>query len=245
MSSDSASEKGDWEHVVLSQATFESDPESDSLDNVTSRKRRKLSTGSTQTEAVSSFSVNVPSRVKSKTATVQVPEAVPTPVTVAETEVAVHGHASSSFQDLNLKPWLTQSLKNMAIHRPTRIQYLTIPAILEGRDVIGSSRTGSGKTGQSEYSTPDNPDDQFFSHKRSGLYGSDSSTLVSRPELNICCRSYRHKRTCSANSATGQSHRRSEVPKDTPHHRRGRHAPTSDRTRAASTHCDSDSWPPS
>ncbi|KAJ8124071.1 hypothetical protein ONZ43_g122 [Nemania bipapillata] len=145
MSSDSASES-DQEHAILSQASLESESDSDSLDNVTPRKRRKLSSDSAEREAVSSFSVNVPSRVKAKTATVPAPEAIPTPVTVAETQVIAHGHAYSSFQDLSLKPWLTQSLKNMAIHRPTRIQHLTIPAILEGRDVIGSSRTGSGKT---------------------------------------------------------------------------------------------------
>lgn len=161
MSSDSASES-DSEHGILSQPSFGSESESDSLDNTTSRKRQKLSNDSTPREAVSSFSVNVPSRVKSKTATVQVPEAVPTPVTVAETQVAVHGHASSSFQDLNLKPWLIQSLKNMAIHRPTRIQHLTIPAILEGRDVIGSSRTGSGKTGQSKYQPLRTPQRRVF-----------------------------------------------------------------------------------
>lgn len=91
--------------------------------------------------------MNVPSRVKPKKPVDQAPEAITAPVTIDEARTAVDGHASSSFQDLNLRLWLTQSLKNMAIHRPTRIQRLTIPAILEGRDVIGSSRTGSGKTG--------------------------------------------------------------------------------------------------
>lgn len=90
--------------------------------------------------------MNVPSRVKPKKPVDQAPEAITAPVTIDEARTAVDGHASSSFQDLNLRLWLTQSLKNMAIHRPTRIQRLTIPAILEGRDVIGSSRTGSGKT---------------------------------------------------------------------------------------------------
>lgn len=150
MSSDSAPES-DLEHAILSQHGSGSDSESDSLDNVGSRKRRRLSSDPTPRQDVISSSLNAPSRVKPKAAVTQVPEAVP--VTVAETQIAVRagGAATSSFQDLNLKPWLTQSLKNMAIHRPTRIQQLTIPAILEGRDVIGSSRTGSGKTGQSDY----------------------------------------------------------------------------------------------
>lgn len=156
MRSDSAPES-DSEHATFSQHGSGSDSgsgsESDSLDNVGSRKRRRLSSDSTPRQDVIALSLNVPSRVKPKTATSQAPEAIPTPVTVAETQIAVRAGetASLSFQDLNLKPWLTQSLKNMAIHRPTRIQQLTIPAILEGRDVIGSSRTGSGKTGQFDY----------------------------------------------------------------------------------------------
>ncbi|KAI0911902.1 P-loop containing nucleoside triphosphate hydrolase protein [Ustulina deusta] len=141
--------ESDSEHAISSQpspAGSESESESDSLDNVASRKRRRLSSDSTSRGDLLSLSVNVPSRVKPRTATAQAPKAVPTPVTVVETRVAVPGNVSSSFKDLSLKPWLTQSLKNMAIHRPTRIQQLTIPAILEGRNVIGSSRTGSGKT---------------------------------------------------------------------------------------------------
>jgi len=43
-------------------------------------------------------------------------------------------------------PWLVQSLSNMAIKRPTGIQKGCIPEILKGRDCIGGSRTGSGKT---------------------------------------------------------------------------------------------------
>ncbi|KAI8625219.1 P-loop containing nucleoside triphosphate hydrolase protein [Xylariaceae sp. FL1651] len=127
------------------RAESESELESDSLDNVDSRKRRKLTDSPAPKENTISFSVNVPSRIKRKSATSQAPQ-VPTPVTVAEAQATVPVDASASFADLNLKPWLTQSLANMAIKRPTRIQQLTIPAILEGRDVIGSSRTGSGKT---------------------------------------------------------------------------------------------------
>lgn len=51
-----------------------------------------------------------------------------------------------SFAALNVKPWLVTSLSNMAIKRPTGIQKGCIPEILKGRDCIGGSRTGSGKT---------------------------------------------------------------------------------------------------
>jgi ATP-dependent RNA helicase DDX49/DBP8 len=41
---------------------------------------------------------------------------------------------------------LVGSLGAMAIKRPTGIQKGCIPEILKGRDCIGGSRTGSGKT---------------------------------------------------------------------------------------------------
>lgn len=53
---------------------------------------------------------------------------------------------TASFASLNVAPWLIASLSAMAILRPTAIQKGCIPKILEGRDVIGGSRTGSGKT---------------------------------------------------------------------------------------------------
>lgn len=54
--------------------------------------------------------------------------------------------ASLSFATLGASPWLIASLANMAITRPTGIQKGCIPKILDGRDVIGGSKTGSGKT---------------------------------------------------------------------------------------------------
>lgn len=54
--------------------------------------------------------------------------------------------AESSFKALNVAPWLIGSLTTMAIRKPTAIQRACIPEILQGRDCIGGSRTGSGKT---------------------------------------------------------------------------------------------------
>ncbi|KAL8892875.1 MAG: hypothetical protein Q9215_000239 [Flavoplaca cf. flavocitrina] len=54
--------------------------------------------------------------------------------------------SSLSFATLGAAPWLITSLANMAITRPTGIQKGCIPKILDGRDVIGGSKTGSGKT---------------------------------------------------------------------------------------------------
>jgi hypothetical protein len=53
---------------------------------------------------------------------------------------------NSTFSSLNVAPWLVGSLSAMAIRRPTAIQRACIPEILKGRDCIGGSRTGSGKT---------------------------------------------------------------------------------------------------
>ncbi|KAB8071507.1 P-loop containing nucleoside triphosphate hydrolase protein [Aspergillus leporis] len=52
----------------------------------------------------------------------------------------------SSFKALSVAPWLVGSLTTMAVRKPTAIQKACIPEILKGRDCIGGSRTGSGKT---------------------------------------------------------------------------------------------------
>lgn len=51
-----------------------------------------------------------------------------------------------NFTNLGLSKWLTSALSNVAITHPTGIQAACIPEILRGRDCIGGSRTGSGKT---------------------------------------------------------------------------------------------------
>lgn len=50
------------------------------------------------------------------------------------------------FASLNVAPWLVKSLASMEIKRPTGIQASCIPEILKGKDCIGGSRTGTGKT---------------------------------------------------------------------------------------------------
>jgi len=59
---------------------------------------------------------------------------------------SIKGHENTSFSSINVDSWLVASLANMAIKNPTGIQRGCIPEILKGRDCIGGSRTGSGKT---------------------------------------------------------------------------------------------------
>lgn len=51
-----------------------------------------------------------------------------------------------SFQGLELPQALFQSLNKMQFNKPTPIQAKAIPLALEGRDILGSAQTGTGKT---------------------------------------------------------------------------------------------------
>ncbi len=51
-----------------------------------------------------------------------------------------------SFEELNLHPTLLAKLTSLGYKNPTPIQVQAIPAILEGRDILGIAKTGSGKT---------------------------------------------------------------------------------------------------
>ncbi|PIZ51170.1 hypothetical protein COY28_05160, partial [Candidatus Woesearchaeota archaeon CG_4_10_14_0_2_um_filter_57_5] len=52
----------------------------------------------------------------------------------------------TTFEDLGVAQAIADNLRKQEITEPTDIQANAIPAVLEGRDVIGKSRTGSGKT---------------------------------------------------------------------------------------------------
>lgn len=52
----------------------------------------------------------------------------------------------TSFQDLSLIPAVLEALDDAGYESPTPIQALTIPPILEGKDIIGQAQTGTGKT---------------------------------------------------------------------------------------------------
>jgi superfamily II DNA/RNA helicase len=50
------------------------------------------------------------------------------------------------FSDFNLTSPILAALKNLNLSEPTPIQLLSIPLALEGRDLLGTAQTGTGKT---------------------------------------------------------------------------------------------------
>ncbi|PMB69234.1 ATP-dependent RNA helicase DBP8 [Beauveria bassiana] len=156
---------------TLSAGSASSD-ESDYVDNAAARKRRRTKDnyssdeeedGGVQIESdedgqdgpkqamkpiLASFAA--PSRIKKKGAATA-PAAKPAVEAAAadeavQTQVLAPTDPNTTFAALGVRPWLVQSLANMAIRRPTGIQKGCVPEILRGRDCIGGSRTGSGKT---------------------------------------------------------------------------------------------------
>jgi len=51
-----------------------------------------------------------------------------------------------SFQELGISPERATLLEGMGFTEPTNIQTQAIPQLLNGRDVVGQSQTGTGKT---------------------------------------------------------------------------------------------------
>ncbi|QJQ98342.1 DEAD/DEAH box helicase [Halomonas sp. PGE1] len=54
--------------------------------------------------------------------------------------------ASPSFGDLALLPAVLSAVETLGYETPSPIQIQTIPALLEGRDMLGQAQTGTGKT---------------------------------------------------------------------------------------------------
>ncbi|KAJ5736097.1 ATP-dependent RNA helicase dbp8 [Penicillium malachiteum] len=110
-------------------------------------KRRRLSESSDDSY-VAPTPLPTLSRIKKKDDTAKSTDAKDEeePVLIKDAlEIGLQAEAST-FGALNVSPWLIGSLTTMAVRRPTAIQKACIPEILKGRDCIGGSRTGSGKT---------------------------------------------------------------------------------------------------
>jgi ATP-dependent RNA helicase DeaD len=71
----------------------------------------------------------------------------------------------TTFADLGLSQPILEALSHLGYERPTPIQEQAIPALLEGRDVMGQAQTGTGKTAafglpMLEYVDPEEPEVQ-------------------------------------------------------------------------------------
>ena len=53
---------------------------------------------------------------------------------------------TTTFRDLGLSEACLEQLEQLGFEEPTQIQQKAIPALLEGRDIVGQSQTGTGKT---------------------------------------------------------------------------------------------------
>src|ERR1700726_5031354 len=51
-----------------------------------------------------------------------------------------------SFQDLGVQEAVVHGVQSLGFTEPTPIQERCIPLILQGKDVVGSAQTGTGKT---------------------------------------------------------------------------------------------------
>ena len=51
-----------------------------------------------------------------------------------------------NFSELNLAPAILKAVLEQGYDTPTPIQAQAIPAVLEGRDLLGGAQTGTGKT---------------------------------------------------------------------------------------------------
>uniref|UniRef100_A0A8H7NAM8 Helicase ATP-binding domain-containing protein n=1 Tax=Bionectria ochroleuca TaxID=29856 RepID=A0A8H7NAM8_BIOOC len=136
--------------------------ESDYLDNADSRKRRRTIDDEPAETAFDDedddddeeltkvlSTIKAPSRVKSSAANATLPNSKEPKLSQPQQHqqpILAPTDPNATFSGIQVKPWLVQSLQNMAIRRPTGIQKGCIPEILKGRDCIGGSRTGSGKT---------------------------------------------------------------------------------------------------
>ncbi|MCP3945065.1 MAG: DEAD/DEAH box helicase [Desulfobacteraceae bacterium] len=52
----------------------------------------------------------------------------------------------TGFDEMNLSPTVFAALENVGYTTPTPIQALTIPHLIQGKDMIGQAKTGTGKT---------------------------------------------------------------------------------------------------
>uniref|UniRef100_A0A803RAN7 RNA helicase n=1 Tax=Cannabis sativa TaxID=3483 RepID=A0A803RAN7_CANSA len=73
-------------------------------------------------------------------------ETIEKPENVTERKEVEEDEEEPSFEKLGVEPRLTRALQKKGIQKPTPIQSVAIPLVLEGKDVVARAKTGSGKT---------------------------------------------------------------------------------------------------
>ncbi|KAH4116888.1 ATP-dependent RNA helicase DBP8 [Parastagonospora nodorum] len=152
-----------------------------------SRKRRKTSSDSESNTAPRAPTATSISRVKP--AKDRAGHQAASRVAVSKASVPEeNGKEKVSFASIDVAPWLVASLASMEIKRPTGIQKACIPEILKGRDCIGGSRTGTGKT--VAFSVPIL---QKWAEDPSGIFG-----LIITPTRELAIQIYEQVKAISA-----------------------------------------------
>ncbi|KAH6633179.1 hypothetical protein C7974DRAFT_310160 [Boeremia exigua] len=138
--------------MARSDSDFSSADEEILEHQVGSRKRRKLSSSTEDSDHASedhqaaapvpALPASTISRIKTKSQTA--PSSAKVTTTLQSSALSTKDKLS--FASIDVAPWLVASLASMEIKKPTGIQAACIPEILKGRDCIGGSRTGTGKT---------------------------------------------------------------------------------------------------
>lgn len=100
----------------------------------------------------------------------------------------------TTFSELELDESLLEALQNKGFTRPTAIQAAAIPPALEGRDVLGSAPTGTGKT--AAYLLPALQHLLDFPRKKSG----PPRILILTPTRELAVQVAEHARELAANT---------------------------------------------
>jgi ATP-dependent RNA helicase RhlE len=90
-----------------------------------------------------------------------------------------------SFSNLALHPDLLRAVSDLGFTNPTPIQVQAIPPVLEGRDVLGRAKTGSGKT--AAFLLP-------ILHKLMGLPRGTTRVLIVAPTRELAAQIDEHRR---------------------------------------------------
>lgn len=107
------------------------------------RKKQKVEEGSKQSKLLKQDEKQAPSQQQEQPKQQEAVDEAVAPGPGPSSEAA---ERAETFKELGLSDWLCSVCKSLGMSRPTHVQDGCIPAILQGKDVIGLAQTGSGKT---------------------------------------------------------------------------------------------------